>query len=82
MTDFLRENSWCDVETYKWGMTVGQIRLMKWDYTHVEYLDAKRAGEERRMIRIDSAEDLRNLNDLGFPILKRIKNNNDNGKKQ
>ena len=38
MIDFLRANTWCSQEEYKWGMTVPQVRLASMDFTHIEYL--------------------------------------------
>lgn len=37
MVDFLRSNTWCSRDEYLWGMTVGQVRLSSFDFSHVEY---------------------------------------------
>lgn len=66
MIDFLRSNTWCSQEEYKWRMTIPQIRLASMDFTHIEYLSDKSSANNVRTI--NSAEDLKNLNDLGAPI--------------
>lgn len=71
MVDFLRENAWCSREQYMWELSVAQIRLMSVDFTHIEYLDKDKIEKEAHTLRIESAEDLLNLNDLGFPIIKK-----------
>lgn len=68
MIDFLRANTWCSQEEYKWQMTVPQIRLASMDFTHMEYLPDKRK-EDRSTANISNAEDLKNLSDLGIPII-------------
>lgn len=67
MIDFLRSNTWCSQEEYKWRMTIPQIRLASMDFTHIEYLPDKNNASNTRTI--NSAEDLKNLNDLGVPII-------------
>lgn len=74
MIDFLRSNTWCSQEEYKWGMTVPQIRLASMDFTHIEYLSdgEKKSGNGSNLSNatvINGAEDLKNLNDLGIPII-------------
>lgn len=71
MIDFLRTNTWCSQEEYKWQMTVPQVRLASMDFTHIEYLSdsEKRNGNLQNAKVINGAEDLKNLNDLGMPIL-------------
>ena len=69
MVDFLRENNWCSLEQYKWGLSVAQIRLMSVDFTHIEYLDREKVEKEARTVKIGSADDLANLNDMGLPII-------------
>ena len=75
MIDFLRANTWCSQEEYKWGMTVPQVRLASMDFTHIEYLDddKKHTNEEARNLSnatiIRGADDLKNVNDLGIPIV-------------
>lgn len=71
MVDFLRENSWCSVEQYKWEFSIPQIRLMSHDFTHVEYLDREKVEKDKNTIKIESAEDLLNMNDFGFPMIKK-----------
>ena len=66
MIDFLRANTWCSQEEYKWRMTVPQIRLASMDFTHIEYISSDEGNNAKV---INGAEDLRNLNDLGIPIL-------------
>lgn len=71
MIDFLRANTWCSQEEYKWGMTVPQVRLAGMDFTRIEYLTEK----ERQNIgdnndkTVNGGDDLKNLNDLGIPII-------------
>lgn len=71
MIDFLRTNTWCSQEEYKWQMTVPQVRLASMDFTHIEYLsdNEKQNGNLQNAKVINGAEDLKNLNDLGIPIL-------------
>ncbi len=73
MIDFLRSNTWCSQEEYKWGMTVPQVRLASIDFTHIEYLSddekRKKNGKLKNATVINGAEDLKNLNDLGVPII-------------
>lgn len=67
MIDFLRTNTWCSQEEYKWRMTVPQIRLASVDFTRIEYL----SDSEKRNDKLKNATvlDDANLNDLGIPIL-------------
>lgn len=71
MIDFLRTNTWCSQEEYKWQMTIPQVRLASMDFTHIEYLsDSEKQNENLQNAKvINGAEDLKNLNDLGIPIL-------------
>lgn len=75
MIDFLRANTWCSQEEYKWQMTVPQVRLASMDFTHIEYLsdkekqDNKKKNKAKNTTVINGAEDFKNLNDLGIPIL-------------
>nr|DAT35589.1 MAG TPA: hypothetical protein [Caudoviricetes sp.] len=71
MIDFLRTNTWCSQEEYKWQMTVPQVRLASMDFTHIEYLsdNEKQNGNLQNAKVINGEEDLKNLNDLGIPIL-------------
>lgn len=75
MIDFLRANTWCSQEEYKWQMTVPQVRLASMDFTHIEYLsdkerkDNKKINKAKNTTVINGAEDFKNLNDLGIPIL-------------
>lgn len=74
MIDFLRANTWCSQEEYKWRMTVPQIRLASMDFTHIEYISSDKGNNQRNdklknAKVINGAEGLRNLNDLGIPIL-------------
>ena len=71
MIDFLRANTWCSQEEYKWRMTVPQVRLASMDFTHIEYLsdNEKQNGNLQNAKVINGVEDLKNLNDLGIPIL-------------
>ena len=75
MIDFLRANTWCSQEEYKWQMTVPQVRLASMDFTHIKYLsdkeekDNKKKNKAKNTTVINSAEDFKNLNDLGIPIL-------------
>ena len=74
MIDFLRANTWCSHEEYKWRMTGPQIRLASMEFTHLEKISSdKDKNQENDKLKnakvINGAEDLRNLNDLGIPIL-------------
>lgn len=74
MIDFLRANTWCSQEEYKWAMTVPQVRLASMDFTHVEYISDKKTkrngrGKRNNETVIGSADDLKRLNDLGLPII-------------
>ena len=75
MIDFLRANTWCSQEEYKWQITVPQVRLASMDFTHIEYLsdEEKKDNEKKNKTKnttvINGAEDFKNLNDLGIPIL-------------
>lgn len=71
MIDFLRVNTWCSQEEYKWQMTVPQVRLASMDFTHIEYLsdNEKQNGNLQNAKVINGVEDLKNLNDIGIPIL-------------
>ena len=68
MVDFLRSNTWCSRDEYLWGMTVGQVRLSSFDFSHVEYLNK---DENNKVGKIGGADDLKNLNDLGLPIINK-----------
>lgn len=55
-------------------MTVPQIRLASMDFTHLEKISSdkdenKKNDKLKNAKVINGAEDLRNLNDLGIPIL-------------
>lgn len=73
MIDFLRSNTWCSQEEYKWGMTVPQIRLASMDFTHIEYLsDSEKKSNGGKNIgnaMVLDGDDAKNLNDLGIPII-------------
>ena len=72
MIDFLRANTWCSQEEYKWGMTVPQVRLASMDFTHIEYLSDSEKKQEDKLKNatvINGAEDLKNLDNLGIPII-------------
>lgn len=73
MIDFLRSNTWCSQDEYKWGMTVPQVRLASIDFTHIEYLSDEEKRNQNNKLKnatvINGAEDLKNLNDLGIPII-------------
>lgn len=67
MIDFLRSNTWCSRDEYLWEMTVGQVRLSSVDFSHVQYLNKNK----KKVSKIGSADDLKNLNDLGLPIINK-----------
>lgn len=73
MVDFLRANTWCSQEEYKWGMTVPQVRLASMDFSHIEYLTEKEKSKNKKSLKnakeINGAKDLRMLNDLGVPVI-------------
>ena len=52
-------------------MTVPQVRLASMDFTHIEYLSGNESGNGNMAgaVAIDSEDDLKNLSDLGFPII-------------
>lgn len=71
MIDFLRANTWCSQQEYKWQMTIPQVRLASLDFTHIEYLpDDKRHRRDGNTTIIGDGGDLKNLNDLGIPIIQ------------
>lgn len=74
MIDFLRANTWCSQEEYKWRMTVPQVRLASMDFTHIEYLsDEEKKNQQNKNLKnatvLDSSDGSKNLNDLGIPII-------------
>lgn len=74
MIDFLRANTWCSQEEYKWRMTVPQVRLASMDFTHIEYLsDEEKKNQQNKNLKnatvLDSSDENTNLNDLGIPII-------------
>lgn len=74
MIDFLRANTWCSQEEYKWRMTVPQVRLASMDFTHIEYLsDEEKKNQQNKNLKnatvLDSPDGNTNLNDLGIPII-------------
>lgn len=74
MIDFLRANTWCSQEQYKWRMTVPQVRLAGMDFSHVEYLSDKEQARRKsnaNAIVLDDGKgsDIGLLNDLGIPII-------------
>ena len=74
MIDFLRANTWCSQEEYKWRMTVPQVRLASMDFTHIEYLsDEEKKNQQNKNLKnatvLDSSYGSTNLNDLGIPII-------------
>jgi len=77
MVDFLRSNPWCSRDEYLWGMTVGQVRLASFDFSHVEYLpDKKRKGGKKMsagqwLMSQGLSDDEKNTNDLGVAIIKK-----------
>lgn len=68
MIDFLRANPWCSREEYMWEMTIPQIKLASIDFSHVEYLSDKKDKNNMGKV-INSGDDLKNMNDLGIPII-------------
>lgn len=82
MVDFLRENTWCSPEQYKWGFSIAQIRLMSYDFTHIEYLnkDKEKGGRKGgsssksgKSFTLNSVDDMKNLSDFGIPIISKPK---------
>ena len=74
MIDFLRANTWCSQERYKWQMTVPQIRLAGMDFSHVEYLSDKERTQKqnyKNAIVLDDGkgDNIGLLNDLGIPVV-------------
>lgn len=68
MIDFLRSNTWCSQEEYKWQMSIPQVHLASMDFTHIEYLSDKDKKDDNTVV-VNGADDLRNLSDLGIPII-------------
>lgn len=64
MADFLKANPYVTRDEYMWKWTVPQIRLVSYDFTHVNYLSEEEA--ENKNARRVTADDL--INDLGIPI--------------
>lgn len=50
-------------------MTVGQVRLSSFDFSHVEY--GNKDKKKKEVNKISSVDDLKNLNDLGMPIINK-----------
>lgn len=82
MVDFLRENTWCSPEQYKWEFTVSQIRLMSYDFTHLEYLNKDKVKSngnidknKGKQVTISNFGDLENISDFGIPIINKPKEN-------
>lgn len=72
MIDFLRSNTWCSREEYMWEMTVGQVRLASFDFSHIKYGSSNNKKNDRNnSLNLKSADDLKNLSDLGIPIIKK-----------
>ena len=75
MIDFLRANTWCSQDEYKWRMTVPQVRLASMDFTHVEYLSDNERDKKQENTKLKNAtvigksDGMKNLNDLGIPII-------------
>ncbi len=51
MIDFLRANTWCSQEEYKWRMTVPQVRLASMDFTHIEYLSDEEKNVFKKLVK-------------------------------
>lgn len=69
MVDFLRANPWCSKEDYIWGMSVAQIRLASFDFSHIDYSNSKKGDKKNKPQKIRGVADLRNMTDLGVPII-------------
>ncbi len=73
MVDFLRANTWCSQNEYKWEMTVPQVRLASMDFSHIEYLTENEKSKNKKSLKnakeINGAKDLALLNDLGVPVI-------------
>ncbi len=70
MIDFLRANTWCSREEYIWQMTVGQVKLSAFDFSRIEY-SKKSQNSDGNNIKINTPEDLKNINDFGVPIINK-----------
>lgn len=68
MVDFLRANPWCSREEYMWGMTVAQVRLASLDFSHMANGSAP-GKDDGHTIRIETADDLKRLNEFGIPMI-------------
>ena len=78
MIDFLRLNPWCSKEEYMWDMSIAQVKLASYDFSHVEYLNdkaAKEAEENKKYKTVVLSDDdsAALLNDLGKPIINNTK---------
>ena len=74
MIDFLRANTWCSQEEYKWRMTVPQVRLASMDFTHIEYLsDEEKKNKQNKNLKnatvLDSSVGCTNINGLRLAII-------------
>lgn len=66
MSDCLRAIPSMTIEDYMWKYTIPQIKLMLYDYTHVEYHSEKDEPQKEEHKTIDGF-----VNDLGIPIFKK-----------
>lgn len=58
MTDFLKANPYYTKEQYMWELTIPQIRLASYDFTHVRYLSEKEADKKKGKVKtFDSPDD-------------------------
>jgi hypothetical protein len=71
MIDFLRSNAWCSREEYMWGMTVGQVRLSSFDFSRIKSGGNNGKDGRKNLLDLKSSDDLKNLSDLGIPIIKK-----------
>lgn len=68
MIDFLRANPWCSREEYTWRLTVPQVRLASFDFSHTDYSHKEKKTDNGVQV-IESIEDLKNLTDQGTTII-------------
>ena len=74
MIDFLRSNPWCSQEHYMWEMTIPQIKLASFDFSHIEHLEYEEGGDNKNEKKIHTFvikddDDVAMLNDLGGKIV-------------
>ena len=65
MVDFLKNYPYVTIDEYKWRINPAMVKVMQYDFTHVNYLSDEEA--EMRSARDITSEGL--TNDLGVRII-------------